>query len=349
MKTNKKLLLLFYFLVNNFNVFSQDLITNKAETIALLNNHFSKTNGLIIKDTEGDYTLKDCKISYERGLLTIVQTVYRNNSDYWKNIYQFSPLYIEGVNDNSNDYKREKEDLVGSIIIYNPKLKVSWQKLLPDNKKETFWHNSWISIHTYYDGEKDANNIKKGLLRLQKLLKDQTDPFELTADERKLSNIFAKYKSCETRERPTGNFKGAKIKVDDMLFSLKGPFASYHRKSSRTTFYDDDGGISDTENTQTYIVDNELWWRNINYLRYNVVAGSLVIQSKDYDIIGNLNDISSGKVLNKPTNNMIIYFKPASADAMGEVKRDVLEIISLIKNTVKLYGGGEVKVDINEI
>lgn len=349
MRTNKKIVLLFYFLANNLIVFSQDLVTNKAETIALLNSHFSRTNGLIIKDTKGDYTIKDCKISYERGLITVVQTVYINNSDYWTNIYQFSPLNIEGINDNSNDYKREKEDLVGSITIYNPKLKVSWQKLLPDDKKETYWHNPWITINTYYDGEKDANKIKKGLLHLQKLLKDQTDPFELTANERKLSIILAKYKSFETSQKSTGNYKASKIKVDDMLFVPKGPFASYHRNMSKTTFYDNFGEIGETGITKKYVLDNELWWRNINSLKYNVVAGLLVMESKDYDIISNSKEIPSGKVYEEPTNSMMLYFKPASADSNGEVKRDVLEFISLIKNTVKLYGGGEVKVEINEI
>lgn len=348
----KKTAILFCLIANCVIATCQELTTDKAETISLLTNHFSKTNGLIMKDEEGDYTLKDCKISFERGVLKITQTVYRSSSDFWTDIYQFSPLYIEGVGDASNDYKREKEDMVGSIRIFNPNRKVFWKKKAPENKEEIFWHNSTISLYTYYDGEKDANKIKKALVRLQQLLKEESNPFELTTDEKRLSALFAKYKICETASRPSGSFKGSKIKAEDMLLTLHGPYASYYSKrttTSQKSYYDDNGGIGTREGTDIFLLGSEFWWRNINYLKYNVVAGGLLIQSAESEFTYKITDVSTKVVSNNTGKNTMTYFKPAATDATGEAKKDVLEIISLIKNIVKLYGGGEVKVDINEI
>lgn len=350
----KKITILFYLFANCITATCQELTTNKAETITLLSNHFSKTNGLILKYEDGDYTLKDCKISFERGVITITQTLYKNSADYWTDNYQFCALYIEGIGDASNDFKREAGNLVGNIRIFNPNRKVFWRKKAsPENKEEIFWHNSTISLYTYYDGEKDANKIKKALLRLQQLLKEDSNPFELTTQEKRLSTLLNKYKSCETETRHSGSFKGSKIKVDNMLLTLQGPCASYFYKKATTTqvsyYSNDEGGLSSREDTKTLLLGSEFWWRNINYLKYNVVAGGLLIQSSGSDFKYTTTDVSTKRISNNNGNSIIAFFKPAVTDVTGKAKKDVLEIISLIKNIVMLYGGGDVKVDINEL
>ena len=101
--------------------------------------------------------------------------------------------------------------------------------------------------------------------------------------------------------------------------------------------------------TTTNQSTNEVWWRNVIRLKYNVVFGTLMIEAGFGDVAYSLAEIGSSKTSTGTIKELTTYFPPASADNTGEVKKDVLEIISLIKKNVLLHGGADVKVEINEL
>jgi hypothetical protein len=348
----KQIATLFYFLVSGVIAFSQELTTNKAETVALLTAEFKKANGQIMKDPEGDFTLSDFQVIFEKGMLTIKRTVLQNNSFYSTNSYHFSPLDIDVIADGSRDYAREKDNTVGDMRIYVNSGKVLWKtRSLPENKETTLWHNSTISLYFFYDEGKAFVKLKNALLRLKKILQAEADPFELTADEKRLSALFAKYKYLETNTKPNQPSMGKKIKVEDMLFTLKGPSASYSKKQSTTRLqYEDevDEGESRKEVTEVFSHYSEFWWCNIISLKFYTVTGGLSIKSKGQDFSYKSINLKSNQVTKTKGENILTLFKPGSADTNGEAKKDILEIMSLIKKIVKLYDGGEVGSEILE-
>ncbi|MGS0747624.1 hypothetical protein [Halpernia sp. GG3] len=95
--------------------FAQELTTNKTQTIALLNNEFSKVNGKIIKYDEGNVTVKNSRVSFERGMLTITQSYFENDKMSSTKSYYFSPLDFDGVVDGSKDYK---EKVTTKLVMY---------------------------------------------------------------------------------------------------------------------------------------------------------------------------------------------------------------------------------------
>jgi hypothetical protein len=348
----KKVATLFYLLVSSVIAFSQELTTNKAETVALLAAEFKKANGQIMKDPEGDFTLSDFQVIFEKGMLTIKRTVLQNNAFYSTNSYHFSPLDIDVIADGSRDYAREKDNTVGDMRIYVNSGKLLWKsRSLPENKETTLWHNSTISMYFFYDEGNAFVKLKNALLRLKKLLQAEADPFELTADEKRLSALFAKYKYLETTTKPTQYSPSKKIKVEDMLLTLRGPSASYFKKQSTTRMqYEDEvfEGEPKKEITEVFSSYSEFWWRNISSLKFHTVTGGLSIKSKGQDFSYKSINLKSNQVTKTKGESILTLFKPGPADTNGEAKKDILEMMSLIKKIVKLYDGGDVVSEILE-
>jgi hypothetical protein len=348
----KQIALFVYLLVHSVISFSQELTTNKTETVALLTAAFKKANGLIMKYPDGDLTISDCQVSFERGMLIIQQTLLENNAFYSTNSYHFSPLDIESVVDGSRDYAREKDSPIGDMRINVQSKKVFWKsRSLPENKENILWHNSIISLRFFYDEGKEFMKIEKALFRLKKLLQAEADPFELTADEKRLSALFAKYKYVETNTKPNQPSQGKKLKIENMLLTLTGPSASYYKKQTTTRLETDDE-MMDEENrkmiTEVFSHYAEFWWRNVSSLKFHTATGGMSILSKGMYFSYKNTNLNTKTVNKGATEGILTMFKPGPADRNGEAKKDILEMMSLIKKIVKLYGGGDVVSEVLE-
>jgi len=343
---------LFYFLVSAVIAFSQELITNKAETVALLTTEFDKAKGLIMKDPDGDFVISDCQVSFERGMLTIQQTLLQNNAFYSTNSYNFSPVDIQSVVDGSKDYAREKDSPIGDMRINVQSKKVFWKtRSLPENKESIIWFNSIISLRFFYDEGKEFTKIQKALLRLKTLLQAEADPFELTANEKRLSTLFAKYTFVETNSKPNQPSLGKKIKIENMLLTLTGPSASYYKKQTTTRLENDDE-MMDEENrkviTEVFSHYTKFRWFNVSSLKFHTATGGLNIRSKGLDFTYKNTNLETKTVTKVAGESLLAMFKPGPADTNGEAKKDILEMMSLIKKIVKLYGGGDVVSEVLE-
>lgn len=345
----KKIIILLFLIGNIVTGSSQNLTTNKVETIDLLSKEFNKTNGLIVKFVEGEYTIKDCKISFEKGFITFTQTFYNEKNDYWSDTYQFSPLYIKFTGDAYNEFKTEKPNVAERIdISFSNHLLVRKRKSDLIDKEEIYLYEKDIRLRTYHYGEEGANIIMKGLLRLQQLLKEENNPLELTTDEQRLSILFAKYKTCETRfrRRNDNNYSnGKKVKIEDIQFSNYGTSCTYNSKRTVTDNAIDYNGQL-TEKIEIMISNTDFYWQNVSFLKYGVVSGLLSLISENDDF--RYQSTYNGEKFKGKGKDLLTYFKPSVTDTDGQAKKDVLEIISLIKKIVKLYGGGDVKVEIKE-
>lgn len=184
-----------------------------------------------------------------------------------------------------------------------------------------------------------------------------TNKSELTTDEQRLSILFAKYKTCETTVTKRVNIHNTDIDhetkwiVEDIQFSNYGTINNYYRKITQTkNWFNTTGEINNYPIPMVSISSTDFDWKNVSFLKYYIKTGALSIQAENDDFGFEHTDITRGYKYNLKgkVKDFLTYFKPSVRDTDGQAKKDVLEIISLIKKIVKFYGGKDVKVEINE-
>lgn len=339
----KKIVIFYCLLAISFTSFGQELTLNKAETVVFLTKQFKLAEGRALMKPDEALTIKNCKLSFSRGMLTISYSMYEDNKLYKTTTVFFSPLHITSISNRSEEKTAEPGALGEMWIYFDPNRSHVHTKIFSE-PNEYDSHREFESLYYFYDAGNGFDDFQKALLHLKKLLQAEADPYEQSDSEKRLAILFSKYKTIETVERPTESYGGSKILAEDMLLSLDGPCASYSRVVSRTMLQ---GG-----NKSKQSMFSDFWWYKINYIKYNVVAGGLLIKGTDKGTGKTFEYKSVDLLTNKPFkgqgSDMVALFKPAVADMNGDTKKDVLEIISLIKKIVKEYGGENVTVEINE-
>ena len=315
--------------------FAQELTTNKAQTIALLNNEFGKVNGKIIKYAEGNVTVKNSRVSFERGMLTITQSHFENDQMSSTKSYYFSPLEFDGVGDSSKDYKRKSDDEVGDVRIFGNKHKVIWKNQILPEAEKTLMHNSIMSLNFFYNEGNGFAPIKNGLLRLQTLLKAESDPFELNDNEKKLATLISKYNTWKYT-----NTNGTKRRYENLIFSQSGPVGTYSAKKTVTNANGD---------VMLSIEKTDFWWNLVDKIKYYRETGHVELKSKELPFYSEVSIGGNGKKTVVADLFQHFYFISQPSDTNGEGKKDIIEIIELIKKIVKNYSGKEPKLEIIEI
>ena len=168
-------------------------------------------------------------------------------------------------------------------------------------------------------------------------------------NEQKLQNLMNKYKSYDVKTTVNGRY--AHMSCDSIEFKQTNCYTIYNV-------------IKYLKGYKT-ITEVEFEWKNIESIRYNVKWGNIraypsegnptilsdltMIKFDSVDTLFTGKSFTEIKKLNEPSKfDFQMWFKPESTDKDGEAKRDIMEIITLIKKIKKECGGGELKVIINE-
>lgn len=344
----KKKLILLCFLICSMVVSAQEMTMSKAQTITFISDQYKLCEDQVQPAYAEPVLIKDCSVSFKRGFLIFSHSEMDNKKNRDKYDFQFSPLDIDAIRNVTLPGKKLNDNDLGYLDIYF-KSAVCMYTTESFNPHEISTGLQELQHLDYYieDG-KGYSKIEQALLHLQKLMQQETDPYEFTGDEKRLSAIFAKYKTYEGGSRPNGSYAGSKVTGENMALNLYGPRATYSLVKTTTDLrkYDDEDEHNQTTKLSLF---SEFFWKEVTGIKYNVVAGALFIKGGgDKGFTGVIDDLIKGTHL-KTKNGPAILFKTAANDQSGATRADVMEVISLIKRIVKDYGGGEVSVEINEL
>ncbi|MGS0747625.1 hypothetical protein [Halpernia sp. GG3] len=128
-------------------------------------------------------------------------------------------------------------------------------------------HNSIMSLNFFYNEGKGFAPIKNALLRLQTLLKAESDPFETNDNEKRLATLISKYKTWKYT-----NTNGTKRLYENLIFSQKGPVCSY---SSKKTVTNANGYV------MVSIEKTDFWWNLVDNIKYYKETGHVELKSKE--------------------------------------------------------------------
>lgn len=328
----KKILLFLFLSISINTVVGQVETMNKAQLVSFLNKELSQVNGKSTKHEDGNVeSVNGTGVSFNKGMLTITQSLVSNGKLSSENSYLFSPMNIESVGDGSNDYKRTPTDELGSMRISVKKQQVLWKTKKSDSEKEEMiWHNSMISLSFFYNDNKSFKLIEQALLRLKALLIAEADPYQSSDSEKKLVELLGKYDRYEYQNAAANYLKlSTNIKL-----KLAGPWAFISK-----TQKDTDLEYNTTEET---FYNTQFYWPYINLIEFYPKSGILKLKTTsgtfyyEYQRIYKDNSGKPGKGTGPDFN---FNFERNPTNENNEGKKDMLKAIELIKEIIKMYGG----------
>ena len=184
-----------------------------------------------------------------------------------------------------------------------------------------------------------------------------------TTNEQKLQSLMNKYKNYEHYR--SDEDARTHIHCDSIYFSQKDCKTTYNFIKYVVQLPNRDGVKMYFRTQKKYISSVIFDWKNIDSIRYNVIVGTIKIfptttfptvysnfTKYDYELEDSLftgNGFNKYEKLNqRTTGDEILWFTPKASDNNGDARRDIMEIIDLIKKIKNDCGGGVLTVFIKE-
>ncbi len=153
-----------------------DVKLTKMETVAYLNKKYKEAEGLIPLGND-KVTVRECKIEFAEGLLIVSRTLFEQDKLYGWVEYKFNPLYISNITQKTSgaNISISKGGLSALEIKLTSNSVVRNLKFSDQDQVTNIFDNLPFDF-AFGDGQ-NFEKIKKALLHLQALLKEEDDPF----------------------------------------------------------------------------------------------------------------------------------------------------------------------------